>query len=69
MKILPLKGKGGGSFSGKTYALTSNLLLKEIIERLKKYHVWVKRQTSDSSREFLKTENEQITTAQNNSHG
>ena len=34
-----------------------------------KLHVYGKRQTSDSSVEFLKIENEQIRTAQNNSSG
>ena len=34
-----------------------------------KLHVYGKRQTSDSSWEFLKIENEQIKTAQNNSYG
>ena len=33
------------------------------------HHVYGKRQTSDSSWEFLKIENEQIKTAQNNSYG
>ena len=33
------------------------------------HHVYGKRETSDSSREFLKVENEQIKTAQNNSYG
>ena len=32
-------------------------------------HVYGKRQTSDTSREFLKIENEQIKTTQNNSYG
>ena len=32
-------------------------------------HVYGKRQTSDSSWNFLKLENEQIKTVQNNSHG
>ena len=34
-----------------------------------KLHLYGKRQTSDSSWEFLKIENEQIKTAQNNSYG
>ena len=34
-----------------------------------KHHVYGKQQTSASSGEFLKTENEQIKTAQNNSYG
>ena len=34
-----------------------------------KLHLYGKRQTSDSSLEFLKIENEQIKAAQNNSHG
>ena len=34
-----------------------------------KLHVYRKRQMSDSSWEFLKTENEQIKTAPNNSYG
>ena len=34
-----------------------------------KLHVYGKRQTSDSSWEFLKIENKQIKTAQNNSYG
>ena len=34
-----------------------------------KFHVYCKRQTSDSSWEFLKIENEQIITAQNNLYG
>ena len=73
--ITIIAGPGGGGvvFRGRnkpsTYALTSNVLLKEIIERLKKLHVKVKQQTSDSSREFLKIENEQIKTVQNNSYG
>ena len=33
-----------------------------------KLHIYGKRQTSDSSREFLKIENEQIKTVQNNSY-
>ena len=36
--------------------------------RESKLHVYGKRQTADSSRKFLKIENEQIKTAQNNSH-
>ena len=35
----------------------------------RKLHVYGKRQTSDSSWEFLKIENVQIKTAQNNSYG
>ena len=34
-----------------------------------KLHVYGKRQTSDSSWEYLNIENEQIKTAQNNSYG
>ena len=33
------------------------------------HHVYGKRETSDSSQEFLKVESEQIKTAQNNSYG
>ena len=36
--------------------------------RESKLHVYGKRQTADSSRKFLKIENEQIKTAQNNSY-
>ena len=39
------------------------------ITREFKLHVYSKRQTSDSSWEFLKIENEQIKTAQHNSYG
>ena len=40
----------------------------ECITREIKIHVYTKRQTSDSSWEFLKIENKQIKTVQNNSY-
>ena len=71
--ITIIGGGGGAVFRERdkpsSYALPPNVLFKEIIERLKKLLVKVKQQTSDSSREFLKIENEQIKTAQNNSYG
>ena len=44
-------------------------LITEWKPREIKLHVYEKRQTSDSSWEFLKIENKQIKTAQNNSYG
>ena len=39
-----------------------------LVNREFKLHVYGKRQTSDSSWEFLKIENEQLKTVQNNSY-
>ena len=53
------------------FVFSGNLLFETgllVIESFKLY-VYGKQQTSDSSLEFLKIENEQIKTAQNNSYG
>ena len=49
------------------YSCKESLLCCLIRERKLHVHVYDKRQTSDSSWEFLNIENEQIKTAQNNS--
>ena len=53
-----------GSCALTSYALTILVIIIEF-----KLHVHGKQQTPDSSWEFLKIENEQIKTAQNNSNG
>ena len=51
----------------EVYAYTKDKEAVFLVESFK-LHVYGKRQTSDSSWEFLKIENEQIETAQNNSY-
>ena len=55
--------KGSGSCGEVAVIRGSTLVNREI-----KIHVYAKRQTSDSSWEFLRIENKQIKTVQNNSY-
>ena len=56
-------------FAYIVHAWLERFFFGKTVNREVKLHVYGKRQTSDSSWEFLKIENKQIKTAQNNSYG